>query len=327
MDGGLMSRLVSIGEVLIDFMPQEKGCALKDVVHFEKAPGGAPANVAAAVAKYGHEAIMLTKLGVDAFGDFLIETLKNAGVNTEYILRTDKANTGLAFVSLREDGERDFSFYRKPSADLLLEPEEVTEAMFEAGDFLHFCSVDLVESPMKEAHRRAIALVKEKQGLISFDPNVRLPLWDSPEKCREAIREFLPYANLVKVSDEELPFITGIEDEQEALKQLFVGDVKVVVYTKGAEGALVVTKDHQWYKEGFTVQVEDTTGAGDAFIGGFLAGLMQEGATVGNLTSVIAEKAEALLTFANASGALTTTKKGAISALPTPKEIEALRHA
>jgi fructokinase len=224
-----MTKLYSIGEVLIDFIPQQKNVALKDVVSFERAPGGAPANVAAAVSKYGHEAAMMTKLGYDAFADFLIEKLEEAGVQTDKILRTSEANTGLAFVSLKENGERDFSFYRKPSADLLFSEKEDEADWFGAGDMLHFCSVDLVESPMKEAHKRAIQLMKEKGGLVSFDPNVRLPLWESPEACRSAILEFLHHAHLVKISDEELEFITGISEVEEAVQSLFKGDVQAVV--------------------------------------------------------------------------------------------------
>lgn len=316
-----MTKLYSIGEVLIDFIPQQKGEALKDVVTFERAPGGAPANVAAAVAKFGHDASMITKLGIDAFGDFLIEQLQQAGVKTDKILRTKEANTGLAFVSLKEDGERDFSFYRKPSADLLFREEEINSDWFSEGGILHFCSVDLVESPMKLAHKRAIEIMKENGGLISFDPNVRLPLWDQPEDCRNAILEFLPYAHLVKVSDEELEFITGISDIEEAIASLFAGDVQAVVFTKGAAGADLYLKDNKWKSSGYTVDVQDTTGAGDAFIGGFLFKLLEAKAAPDSLQKVLKEQNGEILQFANASGALTGTGKGAISALPEKEQV------
>lgn len=319
-----MGTLFSIGEVLIDFIPLDKGVALKDVLSFERAPGGAPANVAAAVAKYGMKASMISKLGKDAFGDFLVEKLEQTGVNTDYILRTDEANTGLAFVSLKKNGERDFSFYRNPSADLLLEADELDEKMFGAGDYLHFCSVDLVESPMKYAHKKAIESLKSKQGIISFDPNVRLPLWENEEDCRNTILEFLPLAHILKVSDEELEFITGISDEREALKSLFQGDVEVVVYTQGGKGATVLTKDTVHFKQGYKMNVVDTTGAGDAFIGGFLFVLLKNEVEKLNLKAYVEEHGIEMLSFANASGALTTTKKGGISALPTLQEIEQL---
>jgi fructokinase len=317
-----MGRLFSIGEVLIDFIPKEKGKALKDVQAFVRAPGGAPANVAAAVAKFGAEASMITKLGMDAFGDFLIDELQKAGVKTDKIKRTNQANTGLAFVSLREDGERDFSFYRNPSADLLLSEDEIEEHWFQKGDILHFCSVDLVESPMKQAHEKAIRLVKEIGGLISFDPNVRLPLWNQAEECRQTILEFIPKAHLLKISDEELAFITGMKDEKEAIESLFTGEVKAVIYTKGANGADLYTKDSAYQSNGYKVDVQDTTGAGDAFIGGFLYKLLEKEVNPDNLVDVLNEHHQELLMFANASGALTTTGKGAISSIPTKEAIE-----
>jgi fructokinase len=316
-----MTKLYCIGEVLIDFIPQQKGVALKDVLSFERAPGGAPANVAAAVAKYGHAASMITKLGEDAFGDFLIEQLENSGVETDKVLRTKEANTGLAFVSLKDNGERDFSFYRKPSADLLFKEEEIKVEWFEKGDILHFGSVDLVESPMKQAHEQAIRLMKEKDGLISFDPNVRLPLWDNADDCRSAILEFLPNAHIMKISDEELEFITGISDVEGAIESLFTGDVQAVVYTKGAAGADLYVKNSKWGSAGYKVEVQDTTGAGDAFIGGFLYKLLEAEAKPENLVAILREKHEGILQFANASGALTTAGKGAISALPEKEQV------
>ncbi|WP_428911785.1 carbohydrate kinase family protein [Niallia sp. Krafla_26] len=317
-----MGKFFSIGEVLIDFIPHEKGVALKDVISFERAPGGAPANVAAAVAKYGEEAWMISKLGKDAFGDFLVEKLQQAGVRTDHIIRTDEANTALAFVSLKENGERDFSFYRNPSADMLYKAEDLDSTIFEKGAYLHFCSVDLVESPMKYAHKKAIDLIKSKQGIISFDPNVRLPLWKKEQECRDTILEFIPSAHIVKISDEELEFITGISDEKKALQSLFQGDVEVVVYTQGGKGASVLTKDKVFFHEGYKVNVIDTTGAGDAFIGGFLFVLLRNHVSIMNLKTYVEEHANELLLFANASGALTTTKKGGISALPTLQEVE-----
>lgn len=318
-----MQRLFAIGEVLIDFIPQQKGKALKDVVSFERAPGGAPANVAAAVAKLGGTSYLISKLGEDAFGDFLIEQLLEAGVNVDKVLRTSEVNTGLAFVSLREDGERDFSFYRNPSSDLLLTEDEVDDSWFQEGDILHFCSVDLVESPMKHAHRKAIASMKGKGGLISFDPNVRLPLWNSKEACRKTILEFIPLAHLVKISDEELSFITGIEQEEEAIQSLFVGDVQTVVYTKGPDGASVYTKHAAYHLGGYKVNVQDTTGAGDAWIGGFLYQLLEKEITLHTMEQGLQAHANEILAFANASGAITTTGKGAISSLPMKEEIRA----
>lgn len=316
-----MENLFSIGEILIDFIPHQKGLALKDVDSFTRVPGGAPANVAAAVAKFGGTASLITKLGEDAFGDFLLEQLIKAGVRTDKIVRTKEANTGLAFVSLRKDGERDFSFYRNPSADLLLAESEINTDWFHQGDFLHFCSVDLVESPMKHAHVKAIGAAKARGGVISFDPNVRLPLWDDPQKCRKTILEFIPMAHIVKISDDELEFITGTADEQKAIASLFTGDVKVVVLTKGAKGADLYVQNKKYSSAGYSVKVEDTTGAGDAFVGGFLYQLLNLNAGQDNLEAIVSEHHQEILAFANASGALVTTGKGAIPSLPTKDQV------
>ncbi|XKE94572.1 carbohydrate kinase [Metaplanococcus flavidus] len=316
-----MGNLFSIGEVLIDFIPHQKGIALKDVESFTRVPGGAPANVAAAVAKFGGSASLVTKVGEDAFGDFLLEQLAKSGVRTDKVVRTKEANTGLAFVSLRENGERDFSFYRNPSADLLLKESEIDADWFQQGDFLHFCSVDLVESPMKYAHLKAIGAAKARGGIISFDPNVRLPLWENPEDCRKTILDFIPMAHIVKISDDELEFITGTADETKAIASLFKGDVQAVVLTKGAEGADLYAGNHKYSSAGYSVEVEDTTGAGDAFTGGFLYQLLNLDTRQDNLEAVLSEHHQKLLAFANASGALVTTGKGAISALPTKEQV------
>ncbi|WP_055108116.1 PfkB family carbohydrate kinase [Paenibacillus ihumii] len=317
-----MGQLFAIGEVLIDFIPLQKGRPLKKVSAFERAAGGAPANVAASVAKLGGNASMLTKVGKDAFGDYLIDQLAEAGVRTDLIRRTTEANTGLAFVSLREDGERDFSFYRNPSADLLLSEKEIDADLFGAKDILHFGSVDLVDSPMKQAHLKAIHAVKEQGGLVSFDPNVRLPLWKSPEECRRTVQAFIPAAHILKISEDELEFITGIAPVDQAIASLFQGDVKGVIYTRGKEGAvLYISADEKYEGRGFHVKVEDTTGAGDAFVGGFLYKLLEQGAAQDNVTELLRLKHHEILQFANASGALTAAGKGAIPALPARADV------
>lgn len=316
-----MKKVISIGEALIDFIPHEKGQSLNNVSNFLRVAGGAPLNVAAAVAKLGGNAQMLTKLGVDSFGDHILEQVEPLGVDISKVLRTKEANTALAFVSLREDGERDFSFYRNPSADMLLNAEEIEEEVFAQGGILHFCSVSLIDAPIKEAHRKAIEFAKRNNCLISFDPNVRLPLWETPEACREAILEFLPFANIVKISDEELEFITGIADETEALNFLLQGDVEVIIYTKGTNGAEFITKERKVFSPSFKVEAQDTTGAGDSFIGSFLYQVAEEENTLESLVNLEAGKIKDMLTFSNATAALTVCKRGAIGALPTKEEV------
>ena len=316
-----MKKVIAIGEALIDFIPHEKGRALNNVENFLRVPGGAPLNVAAAVAKLGGKSQMLTKLGQDGFGDAILNEVKPLGVDVSRISRTKEANTALAFVSLREDGERDFSFYRNPSADMLLSAEEIRSEDFNERDILHFCSVSLIDAPIKEAHRRAIEIAKEKGCLISFDPNVRLPLWKQPEDCRKAILEFLPLSNIVKISDEELEFITGIKDEKEALDSLLTGDVKVIIYTKGTNGAEFITKERVIFSPSFKVSAQDTTGAGDSFIGSLLYQVAEGEYSLEELVTLSEEKVQEILTFSNATAALTVCKKGAIGALPLKEEV------
>ena len=316
-----MKKVIAIGEALIDFIPHEIGRALNNVENFLRVPGGAPLNVAAAVAKLGGKSQMLTKLGQDGFGDAILNEVKPLGVDVSRISRTNEANTALAFVSLREDGERDFSFYRNPSADMLLSAEEICVEDFNEKDILHFCSVSLIDAPIKEAHRRAIEIAKEKGCLISFDPNVRLPLWKNPEDCRKAILEFLPLSNIVKISDEELEFITGIKDEKEALDFLLTGDVKVIIYTKGTNGAEFITKERVIFSPSFKVSAQDTTGAGDSFIGSLLYQVAEGEYSLEQLVDLSEEKVQEILTFSNATAALTVCKKGAIGALPLKEEV------
>ncbi|MGE1115588.1 carbohydrate kinase [Priestia megaterium] len=317
-----MKRVFCIGETLIDFIPVQKEKSLKEVTSFERVAGGAPMNVAIAVAKYEGSSVMLTKIAKDSFGDYLVDVLQENGVDTSYIIRCNEGETGLAFVSVDKSGERDFSFYRKNSADLLLLPNEVKSEWFDKEDMLHFCSVDLVESPMKQTHIEVINAFQATGGIVSFDPNVRLPLWPDKESCRRTILDFLPLADLVKVSDEELFFITNIKGEREAINSLFVGNVKVVVYTKGKDGAIIYLKNGEQFEDkGFKVTVSDTTGAGDAFIGGFLSVLLSLDTSRDNLCQTVSEHHQQLLTFANASGALTASVKGAIQAAPGKQHV------
>lgn len=314
-----MSRIFTIGEALIDFIPAEKGLSLKAVTSFKKVPGGAPANVASAVAKLGGDSAFIGKVGNDPFGDFLIDTLDDTGVDTGYIIRTSMANTALAFVSLKLDGNRDFLFYRNPGADMLLEEDEIDSSWFNKGDILHFGSVDLIEAPVKYAHIKAIKTVKARNGLISFDPNVRLPLWDDRKMCRNTIREFIPFANILKISDEEIEFITGIKDEKEAIDSLFIGDVGIIICTKGSKGAALYTRKFKVEVPGEDVKAVDTTGAGDAFMGAFLYKMQYENMDVKGLEQTMAYN---MLKFANKAASISVTRQGAISSLPSIEEVD-----
>ena len=317
-----MKKVVAIGELLIDFVPQQKGCALDEVTHFERVAGGAPANVAAAVARLGGNAAMISQVGEDAFGTHILKVLRSNGVDTSCVFRTGRANTGLAFVSLDATGNREFSFFRNPSADLFLEEGQIVPEMFADCAALHFCSVDLVDWPVKAAHRRAVALAKQAGALISFDPNVRLPLWDSPADCQAAIREFLPLADLVKLSDDEVEFVTGCTDERAAAEKLFGMGCRLLLVTRGAAGSAAYTPHAEGFAETIRVPVTDTTGAGDSFIGSFLYQLTCDGVAADGLDKLAGQQLTDYLAFSAQYASLTVQHKGAVMAT-----LDALRRA
>ena len=309
-----MKKVVAIGELLIDFVPQQKGCALDEVTHFERVAGGAPANVAAAVARLGGNAAMISQVGEDAFGTHIFKVLRANGVDTSYVFRTGRANTGLAFVSLDAAGNREFSFFRNPSADLFLEEGQIAPDMFTECAALHFCSVDLVDWPVRAAHRRAVALAKQAGALISFDPNVRLPLWSSPADCQAAIREFLPSADLVKLSDDEVEFVTGCTDERAAAEKLFGMGCRLLIVTRGAAGSAAYTPHAEGFAETIRVPVTDTTGAGDSFIGSFLYQLTRDGVAADGLGKLTEQQLTDYLVFSAQYASLTVQHKGAVMA-------------
>ena len=309
-----MKKVVAIGELLIDFVPQQKGCALDEVTHFERVAGGAPANVAAAIARLGGNAAMISQVGEDAFGTHILKVLRANGVDTSYVFRTGRANTGLAFVSLDAAGNREFSFFRNPSADLFLEEGQIAPDMFTECAALHFCSVDLVDWPVRAAHRRAVALAKQAGALISFDPNVRLPLWSSPADCQAAIREFLPSADLVKLSDDEVEFVTGCTDERAAAEKLFGMGCRLLLVTRGAAGSAAYTPHAEGFAETIRVPVTDTTGAGDSFIGSFLYQLTRDGVAADGLDKLTGQQLTDYLAFSAQYASLTVQHKGAVMA-------------
>lgn len=314
------NKLICIGEVLIDFTALENGL-IKDVSAFQKNPGGAPANVCACVSKLGKKTMMISKLGQDGFGDFLVETLEKLHIDTSQIVRTTKYKTPLAFVSLREDGERDFAFYRNPSSDLYLDSEEISEEAFQTGDILHFGSVDLADYPVRFAHRKALAIAKEKKLLISFDPNLRFSLWPDTDDLKETVWNYIPYAHVLKLSVEELYFLTDGLPEDKAVKNCFVGNVDVVFVTKGKNGAACYLKNGEMIEHpGFPTQPIDTTGAGDAFSGAILYQMLEDEKNPSNLLSNI-DHFERYLSFANKVSSIVVTRYGAMNSMPSLTEI------
>lgn len=295
----MRNTLVAIGEALIDFIPSRTGCSFGEVDSFQPKCGGAPANVCGAYTKLGGNSRLITQLGDDPFGHKILRELEDNDIDTQAVSFTEKANTALAFVSLGEDGNRTFSFYRKPSADMLLSEEQIKEQWFEDAYTLHFCSVSLGNFPMKKAHERAVQLAEKNGTIISFDPNLRFQLWESKEELYHAVWEFIPKADILKISDEELEFITGETDISVAVAKLFVGKVKLVVYTCGSNGAYAITKAEQVYSKSKKVKPVDTTGAGDGFIGAFLFALNQLKVSMEDIEELSAIQLSQCLDFAN----------------------------
>ena len=308
--------LVAIGEALIDFIPDRKGCDFSEVTAFAPKLGGAPANVCGAYSKLGGRSRLLTQLGDDPFGQKILSELADCGIDTGCISLTDKANTALAFVSLGADGDRTFSFYRKPSADMLYQPESVRAEYFDEAYALHFCSVSLGDFPMRDAHLAAITAARSRKAIVSFDPNLRFQLWSSREALRQTVTRFIPLADILKLSDEELEFITGETEIEKALPRLMTGSVKLVIYTCGSGGAYAYTADCSAHAPGKKVCAADTTGAGDGFIGSLLWKLNDMGIGAEQLSSLTEEQLREALRFSNEFCARSVQKPGAIDSYP-----------
>ncbi|KHN33305.1 Fructokinase-2 [Glycine soja] len=305
--------------MLIDFVPTVSGVSLAEAPGFLKAPGGAPANVAIAVARLGGKAAFVGKLGDDEFGHMLAGILKENGVRADGITFDQGARTALAFVTLRADGEREFMFYRNPSADMLLKPEELNLELIRSAKVFHYGSISLIVEPCRSAHLKAMEVAKEAGCLLSYDPNLRLPLWPSPEEARKQILSIWEKADLIKVSDVELEFLTGSDkiDDESALS-LWHPNLKLLLVTLGEHGSRYYTENFKGSVDAFHVNTVDTTGAGDSFVGALLSKIVDD-------QSILEDepRLREVLKYANACGAITTTQKGAIPALP--KEEDALK--
>ena len=311
----MKNTLFAIGEALIDFIPSETGCDFGNVKSFSPKVGGAPANVLGAFAKLGGKTQLITQLGNDPFGDKIVNELAGFNIGLDNVLLTDRANTALAFVSLAKDGNRTFSFYRNPSADMLYNAENIREEIFEDCYALHFCSVSLGNFPMKEAHEKAIELAKKQGAIISFDPNIRFPLWNDKRKLKEAIDEFLSSSDIIKISDEEIEFITGTNDIEKGSKML-LENAKIVLCTCGAEGAYAFTKNAGVYVPSKKVKAVDTTGAGDAFNGSFLYNLYRNGYERDMLDKISKDELNQFVKASNDYCGMSVQRQGAIESYP-----------
>lgn len=312
--------VVCFGEMLIDFVPTVNGVSLAEAPAFQKAPGGAPANVAAGVAKLGRTAAFIGKVGDDEFGHMLAHTIAEVGVDVRGVRFDASARTALAFVTLRADGEREFMFYRHPSADMLLRPDELDNDLLTQAQIFCFGSISLIAEPTRSALLAALDTAAAAGATLVYDPNLRLPLWPSAVAAKAGILSLWNRAHIIKISDEELIFLTG-EQSAESARSLWHDDLKLLLVTEGRNGCRYFTAESSGRVPGFMVDAIDATGAGDAFVAGLLTQLAENPA-------LWADEAQltAALRFANAAGALTTTQRGAIPALPSAKLVHALAH-
>ncbi|VEU79639.1 carbohydrate kinase family protein [Haploplasma axanthum] len=303
-----MRKIISIGELLIDFIQEEKNS-------YTMKAGGAPANVAVTNAKLSGKSFFVGQVGNDSFGKFLINELKRFNVDIKYLKKSSSANTSLAFVTLDENKERSFLFYRNPGADQLYIADNISDLDFR-DSIVHFCSVSLGDYPIRDSHDYLLSKAISQGSIISFDPNIRLNLWDDHDKYHQTINMYLKYANILKVADNELEFITRKSDYNEAITLLLnLPRLKYLIITKGNKGATLYTKDFVIDVPSYQVDVVDTTGAGDSFIGAFL-----------NRISIYGESYEKdvlceYLKFASIVASLTITKFGAMDAMPYLDEV------
>ncbi len=313
-----MPKAICIGELLIDFVSTTPDVTLAEAPGFVKAPGGAPANVAVGLAKLGVDTGFIGKVGTDPFGDFLSGTLQQNSVDTSYLISGESSRTTLAFVATRSDGMKDITFYRHPGADIQLSPDEVDTDYIQSAELFHYGSVSLSHSPTREATLKAIQCAKNSGAFISYDPNLRLMLWDSADDAKYWIWEVMHYADVVKISEEEWEFVTGDVELASGIKRILGLGVKLIVVTLGERGCYYTNGVIEGSIDGNDVKVVDTLGAGDAFVAAMLTQLIKHG----ELSAINKDQLDDIMRYSNAAGALATQKVGVIPSLPTHSEIE-----
>lgn len=311
--------VVALGELLIDFT--ENGISAQGNPILEANPGGAPCNVLAMLNKLGKKTAFIGKVGNDTFGRQLAEEVQQSGTDTTNLILDDTVHTTLAFVHTFPDGEREFSFYRNPGADMMLKKEEVMADIIKEAKIFHFGTLSSTHEGVRAATRYAIDIAKESGAMISFDPNLREPLWDSLEDARKEIEYGLSKCDILKISDNELEFMTGTKDYSkgvEILREQY--DIKIIFVTLGKDGSLACYKDLTSEQPTFSeIKAIEKTGAGDTFEGCALNYLLEH-----DFDSLKEENLSELLLFANAGASLITTRKGALKVMPDKTEIENL---
>lgn len=312
--------VIALGELLIDFT--ENGISSQGNPMLEANPGGAPCNVLAMLNKLGKKTGFVGKVGQDQFGTMLKETLDKLGIGTESLYMDKDVHTTLAFVHTAEDGDRDFAFYRNPGADMMLEASEVKEELIKDTRIFHFGTLSMTHEGVREATKKGLAIAKENGITISFDPNLRPPLWGSLDAAKEQIVFGLTQCDIVKISDDEIQFVTGCDSVEEGAKLLKekYSNIKLLLATLGKEGSIAFYEDKQITVAPFlNPNTIETTGAGDTFCACILNYVLEHG--LENLTE---DNLKEMLTFANAASSLITTRRGALKVMPEKTEIEEL---
>ncbi len=310
-----MIDITAIGEILIDLT--QSGLTEQGIPRFDANPGGAPANLAVAASRLGAKSAYIGRVGRDSFGDFLRRTLEENRVDVSGMSVDPVQHTTLAVVSLDPSGERSFSFYRDPSADVNLRFADVPAALLENTKLLHFGSVSLTAEPSRGATLQAVEAAKAAGAIISYDPNYRASLWPDEKTAVEQMLAPLKLVDILKVSDEELPLLTGTGDLEQGSAQLAANGIRLVLVTLGPDGAFYRFGEKTGRVPGVKVKVGDTNGAGDTFFGAALSQLVKE-----QLDSLTAQRLEGILAFANKAAAITTSRHGAIPAMPTLEEVQ-----
>lgn len=310
--------VIALGELLIDFTMNGQSGQGNQL--FEACPGGAPCNVLAMLNKLGNRTSFLGKVGQDQFGVLLKNTLDTAGIDTSYLYMDEKVHTTLAFVHTFPDGDREFSFYRNPGADMMLTEREIEEEYICSSRIFHFGTLSMTHEEVRKATKKALKTAKDNGLIISFDPNLRPPLWESLEVAKEQMEYGFEFCDVLKISDNEIQFVSGKEDYDEGIRYLQEKyHIPLILLTLGKEGSRAYYKDMCVERPGYKVKAIETTGAGDTFCGSVLHYVLQNG--IEDLTE---EQVGEMLCFANAAAALITTRKGAIRSMPEKEEIEAL---
>lgn len=314
--------VVALGELLIDFT--ENGISEQGNPLLEANPGGAPCNVLAMLQKFGHKTAFIGKVGKDSFGQMLKETIEEVGIDSTGLLFDKKVPTTLAFVHTSPDGDRSFSFYRKPGADVMLREKDIPQELIEKSKIFHFGTLSMTEEAVEVATKKAVWIAKDNNCIISFDPNLRPPLWSDLADAKAKMEYGMSQCDILKISDDEIRFFTGQEDLETGIKMIRDKfNIKLVCATFGKEGSTAYYKDMKVNVSPFLQEnTIETTGAGDTFMGSILHGALKNG-----LDDLNEETLKEMLTVANAGASLITTKKGALKVMPECEDIKKLRES